>query len=192
LESLAKNRRYRGIAVIAILACDGCRLYFRGMAKAKTAKAETQKSHPQKIQVAADFGLLPNILGYHLRRAQSAVFQDFAATMNGANVTPGQFGVLALIEANAGLSQTRLAEILGIDRSTLVAVIDKLEGQGLVERAARPNDRRSHALKLSRAGQTRFEALAKLVKKHEARIARRFSARERQTLIDLLQRIADA
>jgi DNA-binding MarR family transcriptional regulator len=162
------------------------------MAKAKIAKAEAQKSRTEKIQkirTGADFGLLPDILGYHLRRAQAAVFQDFAATMNGANVTPGQFGVLALIEANAGLSQTRLAEILGIDRSTLVAVIDKLEAQGLVERAARPNDRRSHALKLSREGQSRFETLAKLVKKHEARIARQLSARDRRTLIELLQRI---
>ena len=149
------------------------------MAKRKTAKAETP----------ADFGLLPDLLGYHLRRAQSAVFQDFAASMNGAQVTPGQFGVLTLIEANAGLSQTRLAGILGIDRSTLVAVIDKLERQGLVERAARPNDRRSHALKLSREGQSRFAALARLVKKHETRIARRLSPRERESLIALLQRI---
>jgi DNA-binding MarR family transcriptional regulator len=179
LESLVKNSRRRGFALFAILACDGCKLYRRAMAKMKTAKAET----------LADFGLLPDLLGYHLRRAQSAVFQDFAASLNGAKVTPGQFGVLALIEANAGLSQTRLAEILGIDRSTLVAVIDKLEHQGLVERAARPNDRRSHALKLSRQGQSRFETLARLVKKHEARIARQLSARERQTLIDLLQRI---
>ena len=142
-----------------------------------------------KPEIEPDFGLLPDLLGYHLRRAQSAVFQDFAAGMNGADITPGQFGVLALIQANSGLSQTRLAQILGIDRSTLVAVIDKLERQGLVERAARPNDRRSHALKLSRRGQTRFEALARQVKKHEARIARKLSARERQMLIDLLQRI---
>jgi DNA-binding MarR family transcriptional regulator len=149
----------------------------------KTAKTEA------RLERRADFSLLPDLLGYHLRRAQSAVFQDFAASIDGANVTPGQFGVLALIEANAGLSQTRLAEILGIDRSTLVAVIDKLEDQGLVERAARPNDRRSHALKLSHDGQNKFEMLARLVKKHESRIARRLSARERQTLIDLLQRI---
>ena len=149
------------------------------MAKPKAAKIEAQ----------ANFGLLPDLLGYHLRRAQTAVFQDFASSIDGANVTPGQFGVLALIEANAGLSQTRLAEILGIDRSTLVAVIDKLERQGLVERAARPNDRRSHALKLSRQGQSRFEALARLVKKHEARVAQRLSAREREALIELLQRI---
>lgn len=153
------------------------------------AKTKPATSDAPKAKARADFGMLPDLLGYHLRRAQSAVFQDFAASIDGANVTPGQFGVLALIEANSGLSQTRLAEILGIDRSTLVAVIDKLERQGLVERAARPNDRRSHALKLSRQGQSRFEALARLVKKHEARMARRLSARERETLIELLERI---
>ncbi|HEY1506772.1 MAG TPA: MarR family transcriptional regulator [Stellaceae bacterium] len=155
------------------------------MAKIKAAKAEAQG----ELAARADFGLLPDLLGYHLRRAQSAVFQDFAVSMNGANVTPGQFGVLALIAANAGLSQTRLAEILGIDRSTLVAVIDRLERHGLVERAARPNDRRSHALHLSHQGQSRFEILARLVKKHEMRIARQLSVREREMLIKLLQRI---
>ena len=138
---------------------------------------------------AAAFGFLPDLIGYHLRRAQSAVFQDFAASMNGTDITPGQFGVLALIEANSGLSQTKLAQILGIDRSTLVGVLDKLERQQLIERAARPNDRRSHALRLSAAGKTRFAALARRVRQHEARIARRLSARERATLIELLQRI---
>lgn len=147
------------------------------------------KHRSRSIVPPAAFGLLPDLLGYHLRRAQSAVFQDFAAAMNGADVTPGQFGVLALIDANRGLSQTQLAEILGIDRSTLVAVIDKLEHQGLVERAARPNDRRSHALQLSRDGRQRFLALSRRVKQHEKRIARQLSARERATLIALLQKI---
>jgi DNA-binding MarR family transcriptional regulator len=179
LELLEKFRR-RGRLRFAILACARRKHYFRRMAKAQPAKSNAQD---------ADFGFLPDLLGYQLRRAQSAVFQDFAARMNGTDVTPGQFGVLALIEANTGLSQTRLAGILGIDRSTLVAVIDKLERQGLVERAARPNDRRSHALKLSRLGQSRFEVLARRVKQHEAHIARRLSARERRTLIELLQRI---
>lgn len=142
-----------------------------------------------KPEPSAAFGLLPDLLGYHLRRAQQVVFQDFAARLDDAEVTPGQFGVLALIDANEGLSQTRLAEILGIDRSTLVGVIDKLEGQGLVERAARPNDRRSHALKLSDDGAARFRALAKQVKRHEARMARQLSPAERKTLIDLLQKI---
>jgi DNA-binding MarR family transcriptional regulator len=145
--------------------------------KTKPAEAETQWS------------FLPDLLGYHLRRAQVAMFQDFAATLNGAEITPGQFGVLALIEANEGLSQTQLARILGIDRSTLVGVLDKLEARGLIERGARPDDRRSHALALSRAGKTRFRLLAKKVRQHEARMAKKLSPSERSALIALLQRI---
>jgi DNA-binding MarR family transcriptional regulator len=174
-----KNRGCHAIAGFAILACSERKLYRRQMAKLP----------PARMTPKAAFGFLPDLLGYHLRRAQSAVFQDFAVSMSGADITPGQFGVLALIEANAGLSQTRLAQILGIDRSTLVAVIDKLERQGLVERAARPNDRRSHVLKLSRGGLARFRSLERRVRQHEARIARQLSARERATLIALLQRI---
>ena len=181
LESLDKKR---GPAAGAVLACARSRLYRARMPKRSVPEPRIPKPGP-----SAAFGLLPDLLGYHLRRAQQAVFQDFASSLDDAEVTPGQFGVLALIDANAGLSQTRLAEILGIDRSTLVGVIDKLEGQGLVERAARPNDRRSHALKLSDDGAARFRALAKQVKRHEARMARQLSPGERKTLIQLLQKI---
>jgi len=147
------------------------------------------RKRAQSGESAPAFGLLPDLVGYHLRRAQLAVYQDFAATMDVAELTPGQFGVMALIDANPGLSQTRLGEILGIDRSTVVGVIDKLEGRGLVERAAHPQDRRAHALQLSPPGAKRFRELARRVRSHEARIAKRLSAPERQLLIALLQRI---
>src|SRR5215469_1784712 len=147
------------------------------------------KKRAQGNKSAPAFGLLPDLIGYHVRRAQLAIYQDFAVTMDGAELTPGQFGVLALIDANPGLSQTRLGEILGIDRSTVVGVIDKLETRGLVERAAHPQDRRAHALRLSPSGAKRFNELARRVRSHENRIARRLSAPERALLIGLLQRI---
>lgn len=151
---------------------------------AKDKRAATAQPPPPVL------GLLPDLLGYHLRRAQLAVFQDFAATIDGANITPGQFGVLALIDANPGLSQTRLGQILGIDRSTVVGVIDKLETRGLVERAQRPNDRRSHALQLSQQGAKYFREMSRKVRVHENRVAEDLSAREREQLIALLQRLA--
>lgn len=147
------------------------------------------KKRAQNDKSAPAFGFLPDLLGYHLRRAQLTVYQDFAATMDGADLTPGQFGVLALIDANPGLSQTRLGEILGIDRSTVVGVIDKLETRGLVERASHPKDRRAHALRLSQPGAKRFRDLARRVRNHESRVAKRLSVPERELLITLLQRI---
>ena len=61
-----------------------------------------------------DRGLLPSLLGYVLRRAQSAVFDDFANTFAkaGEALTPGEFGLLVLVDRNAGLSQMALARAL--------------------------------------------------------------------------------
>jgi DNA-binding MarR family transcriptional regulator len=145
---------------------------------------------PARTVVEPDLAPLRRLLGYHLRRAQLAVFQHFAATMGAANITPGQYGVLAMIDANPGLSQTQLGTALGIDRSTVVGVIDRLETRGLVLREPAPNDRRSHALRLSPAGMAMFRRLEERVRAHERQIAQDLSASERTLLIDLLRRIA--
>ncbi|MCC7046075.1 MAG: MarR family transcriptional regulator [Alphaproteobacteria bacterium] len=134
-------------------------------------------------------GVLEELIGYHLRRGQVAVFQDFAATMDGIDLTPGQFGVLALIQANPGLSQSALGQAMGIDRSSVVAVIDRLEDRGLVQRAAAANDRRSYALRLSTDGMRQFAGALKRVYAHEKHIARRLTVTERAQLLALLRRV---
>lgn len=139
---------------------------------------------------AVEFDPLEALLGYHLRRAQMAVFQHFTRSIGALDITPGQFGVLALIDANPGLSQSRLGAALGIDRSSVVAVIDRLEGRGLVVRAAAPTDRRSHALHLSTRGTATLRRLKELVEAHERDIARDLSPGERAQLIALLRRVA--
>ena len=134
-------------------------------------------------------GMLTSLLGYHLRRAQISVFQHFKQTMGEMDITPGQFGVLTVIDKNPGLSQTQLGNALGIDRSTVVAVIDRLESRGLVARAAAPGDRRSHALKLSEPGSRLLRRLEELVRGHERHIARHLSAEDQALLIKLLDRV---
>jgi DNA-binding MarR family transcriptional regulator len=150
--------------------------------------AKTEK--PARNADGVRRGMLTSLLGYHLRRAQVAVFQHFAATMGAAEITPGQFGVLTVINSNPGLSQTQLGNALGIDRSTVVAVIDRLESRGLVVRAVSLTDRRSHALRLSDEGGRLLHRLDELVRSHERHIARDLSADDKQRLIELLDRIA--
>jgi DNA-binding MarR family transcriptional regulator len=130
------------------------------------------------------------LLGYALRRAQIRVFQDFSAVMAELGLTPGQVGALLLIDANRGLSQTDLGLALGIDRSSVVPLIDRLQRRGLVRRAQRATDRRTHALELDGAGEAMMARLLPHLQTHEARIAARLSARERRLLIGLLSRVA--
>ena len=138
-----------------------------------------------------DRGVLPSLLGYVLRRTQSAVFADFAATFAqaGEALTPGEFGLLVLVEANAGLSQMALARALGIDRSTLVPILDRLQARGLLVRRASPTDGRTHALGLTPAGEKALARFARLVRAPEKRIAAGLSAAETRTLIALLEKV---
>ncbi len=65
------------------------------------------------------FGLLPELIGYRLRLAQLAVFKDFCEHVGGPEMTPTLFGVLALVEANPGMTQAQLAEAIQLDRSSI-------------------------------------------------------------------------
>jgi DNA-binding MarR family transcriptional regulator len=138
-----------------------------------------------------DRGVLPTLLGYALRRTQSAVFADFAATFTqaGEALTPGEFGLLVLVERNEGLSQMALARALGIDRSTLVPILDRLQARGLLLRHASPTDGRTHALALTPSGAKALAKFAQLVRRHEKRIASGLSTAETRTLIDLLEKV---
>jgi DNA-binding MarR family transcriptional regulator len=140
---------------------------------------------------ALDHGLLPGLLGYQLRLAQQAVFRDFERAADGLGVSPGRFGMLVLIEANPGVSQSRLAQEIGLDRSTLVAILDALEDAKLVERRA-GEDRRTNGLWLTRRGKGVVDRMKARVAEHEARIAARLTPAEQSTLLELLRRLSAA
>jgi DNA-binding MarR family transcriptional regulator len=136
-----------------------------------------------------DIGLLPDLLGYHLRLAHIAVFQNFGRTVGAVDITAPQLGTLLLVEANPGVSQSAVAEALRFDRSTLVQIVDRLEARGLVKRETSARDRRSHALTLTAAGARLLVTLKELLRVHEAEIAASLSDAQRATLIALLERL---
>jgi len=132
-------------------------------------------------------GALPGLLGYRLRLAQQAVFRDFARSVGG--LSPGRVGLLVYIDANPGVTQSRLAEAAERDRSTLVGVLDQLEARGLIERR-RGADRRTNGLWLTRGGRRLLGRELQAIGRHERRIAARLTAAERRQLLELLGRIA--
>lgn len=137
-----------------------------------------------------DRGLLPELIGYRLRRAQVRVFNDLLAALAPFELTPGLFGVMVLIDSNPGLNQSRLGVAMGVDRSTVVAVIDRLQARGLVTRKPSTADRRAHRLTLTPKGKALLEAAVPEVRAHEARIAEALTPEERATLLALLEKLS--
>ena len=138
-----------------------------------------------------DLGILPELLGYQLRRAQLGVFQHFAGALSDWNITPGQVGLLVLVSCNPGISQTALARAVGVERSTLGEAVDRLIKRRLLVRKPAPRDRRSYALRLSASGKRFLADLIPRVFAHEDDAAGHLSPEERKTLISLLRRLAD-
>jgi len=132
-------------------------------------------------------GPLPALLGYRLRVAQQAVFRDFGATVS--ELPPGRVGILLLIEANPQVTQSRLAQAVGLDRSTMVGVLHALEAQGLVERR-RGADRRTNGLLLTPGGRVLVAGLKRRIRAHERRVAARLTAEERGQLLTLLEKLS--
>lgn len=145
------------------------------------------RRRPQHPAARLDPGPLPGLIGYRLRLAQQTVFRDFAASVPG--VSPGRIGMLLLVEANPGVTQSRLALAVGRDRSTMVGVLDRLETKGLIERR-KGADRRTNGLWLTRTGRALLVRAKRAIAVHEQRVASRLSAPERAKLLELLARIA--
>ena len=139
-----------------------------------------------------DFGVLPSLLGYQLRRAQLVVFQNFARHLQSFEVTPTQFAVLTLIEANDGLSQRALSSAVGTDQSSLVSLLDRLQARGWVERRKSERDRRYHVLSLTADGRTQLREIEKLVRQQDETLSRGLTAGERAELMRLLGRLTNA
>jgi len=145
----------------------------------------------KNAKAPVDLGPLPELIGYMLRRAQLAVFQDFFAVFAPFDIRPAQFSVLTVIERNPGLTQSQVAEALGIKRTNFVGMLDDLESRGLAERRQGARDKRSYALYLTAEGAALMRKLKPVLKAHEGRMVARLGEDGRDALIGLLREIAN-
>lgn len=158
------------------------------MARGGKSESTADMGHFNARVEGINYDILDDLVGYAVRRAQISIYEDFAQTLAAEEVTPQRFAALVIIENNPRISQTKLAEVMGIARSGVVSIIDRFETQGLVERQE-SDDRRSYCLQLTKEGQKHLKRCKKAVQEHDERMSRMLSQGEKKQLIELLQRI---
>jgi DNA-binding MarR family transcriptional regulator len=129
--------------------------------------------------------------GVAVRLVQIAAYKDFEENARRFGQAPRYYGLLGVIETNPGLSQTQLAECLHLVRASLVPILDKLTSDGLVERRSDATDKRVRRVWLTTKGKKFMSKLSVAARQHEARLMAGFSAKEKETFLQLLRR-ADA
>lgn len=134
-------------------------------------------------------GQLGGLLGYHLRRASTAMMSDLSAELGAAALRPVQFAILALVADGDGISQTDLCRALSVQKANMVPLIAELERRGLLARQPADWDRRVQLLRLTKEAEAQLPAWRKLVAKHEARFFKPLTAAERGEMTRMLRKL---
>ncbi|WP_349975170.1 MarR family transcriptional regulator [Pseudomonas sp. WHRI 8519] len=141
------------------------------------------------VPAASEEGVLEDLIGYALRRAQLKVFQNLIARLSAHDLRPAQFSALAIIEQNPGLMQADLARALAIDPPQVVPMLNKLEERALAVRVRCKPDKRSYGIFLSKGGETLLSELKQIAADSDHEATSSLSDGERTELLRLLKRI---
>ncbi|MBO9514964.1 MAG: MarR family transcriptional regulator [Variovorax sp.] len=136
-----------------------------------------------------DTRVLETFVGYNARRAWLVVTQVFAERMAVYGLKQADFSVLSLLAHNPGATSRQLCSTLDILPPNLVNLIAAMDSRGLIERRPHPHDGRAIGLHLTPAGEALIRDAERTVTQLEAEASARLTARERETLIRLLQKI---
>ena len=136
-----------------------------------------------------DTRMLESLVGYNARRAWLTVSTVFAERMAVYGLKQVDFSVLSLLAHNPGATSRQLCATLDILPPNLVSLISAMDSRGLIERRPHPYDGRAIGLYLTPAGETLVRDAERTVVELENEASARLTARERETLIRLLQKI---
>ena len=111
-----------------------------------------------------------------------------AEMLGSVGLTPALFALLNVISAHEGAIQQELGSALGIDRSTMVSLIDQLESAGLATRRPSATDRRAREIALTPKGRRLLQRARGLIAQVEDEVLAGLTAEERHELLTLLRR----
>lgn len=106
-------------------------------------------------------------LGYLLKHVQSRFFELGATALEPLGISGREAAVLRAIADRYPVSQGEIARAMNVDRTTMVALIDDLQGKGLVRRRQDPEDRRKNAVELTEVGDDTARRAADMVERAE-------------------------
>lgn len=136
-----------------------------------------------------DIGEIRNIVGFHIRLAHGAVYRHFTETFTNLDLTQKQVSVLWLVDDHPDIAQTDLAQRMRMDRATTMVIVNRLQARGYLVRGKSPTDGRKQTLNLTKEGRKALAVAKVAIAEHESWLKNRFTAKEIEQFIEMLNRI---
>jgi DNA-binding MarR family transcriptional regulator len=131
-------------------------------------------------------------LTYLLKRALLELEDLHVEHLAPSGLNGRELAVLLLLDGREPESQQQAAARLRVDRTTMVALLDGLERQGLLVRQPDPEDRRRNVVALTEAGRRTLREAKAASDEAERLLLDGLTTAEARQLRDLLGRVAVA
>ncbi len=105
------------------------------------------------------------------------------------DITPVQWGILTIVSDNPGVGHIEISEELGLDRSNVANVVNRLANRGLLIQKISAEDRRKKNITLTKAGEKMVGDVEVKARRAQRKILSSLSESERTVFIDLLTRL---
>ena len=132
---------------------------------------------------------VPRSVGFLVSQLGFLSSKRFTEALEPLGIDPREFLLLRFVAVSEGQSQQALAERMAVPPSRMVALVDRLEEGGLLERRPHPDDRRIRALHVTAEGRDILAQGGEIAVGFEARLCASLEEGEREQLIDLLQKL---
>jgi DNA-binding MarR family transcriptional regulator len=117
-----------------------------------------------------------NCLNLLVRRFGRDVTRAYDRAFACVGLTSGQFSILAMLSEDPVPGLAEIAELLGMDRTTLLAALKPLERRGLVRSEEDPADKRRRPVTLTEQGRAVFESAVPVWAQAQRELEARFGA----------------
>ncbi len=134
---------------------------------------------------------LEDLPGHNIRRLQQIAVGIFMDETADVNVTPVQFALLFAASKQDGLDQRTLAARVGLDTSTIAAVVDRLESRELIERNVSPDDKRVRLLSVTPAGKKLLQSVMPAMLRAQDRMLAPLPKADRAKFMAMVKRIVE-
>jgi MarR family transcriptional regulator, transcriptional regulator for hemolysin len=127
-------------------------------------------------------------LAWLLSRASYALATELTAGLAALGLSPRAHCVLSTAMTGE-LTQTELAQAVGLDKTTMVVTLDELEAAGLAKRTPASRDRRARVIAVTKAGERKVAEGEEIVARIQADVLEALPARQRDAFVAALHRL---
>lgn len=131
---------------------------------------------------------LERSISFKINQTANKINNKYTQMLQPFNIAPEQRAVLEIIKYESDVTQTKIATILGKDKTTICRALNALETKDFIKKTQK--DKRTNLIEITQEGENILDKCSVCVKDFRRNLGAKLNDEELNTLINLLEKVA--